>query len=293
MPYFYQNINSDNSEYGDKTGTEEAASRNRRHKLLQRAVMKWLLEQDPPSGMATEVSTRISRYRADIAAFWSETKNNPRRKHGPKRILKPTRTMIIECRSEWQDCWPDCARSRNLVEELRQEKEKREELQKKIRNQEPNLRCGDVLFSEYAEWRYEETANPEYHRLQEKIENLEAALLKGTKFEKIRRSEMADQLLLAVPTGLVQPPDMADGWGLLWINEDLKAEIVKTPETRECHVENRLHLIQNVAAAGTEKELFAAGVRPPAKKHKHASLVQPPRGHRQPKNFRLSSEPES
>ncbi len=263
-------------------------SRGRRRLLLQRAVLKWLLEHDPPAAMACGVSTRISKYRADVAAFWNHKVRNPHRE-GPTQILRPHRTLIVECYAEREECWPDCARARGLVDELERWKQRRMTLEEEIRRHEPELRDDDVLFAEYAEWRYEDSDNRDYHRVQSKILQLEQALLKGTRFEKICSSELADQLLLAVPAGVVRPEEMADGWGLLWVHNDLAVEEIRSPDNRECIAENRMHLVQNIAAAATSSVLFANGVQPRMsdRKGQKVVLVQPPRGHRRAKRFRL------
>ena len=61
---------------------------------LRAACLAWLMSQEA-MGLATQVPTRITNYRADIAAFWSEAGRNPE-DMGPSRILHPTQTMVIE-----------------------------------------------------------------------------------------------------------------------------------------------------------------------------------------------------
>ncbi len=285
----YLSYSSENEVGGDGGGEQQERQRRRgqRRALLRRAVLRWLYQEVPPTGAAFNVSTRISRFRADVAAFWSGKLRNPHRE-GPTQILKPRRTMLVECYADREECWPDCARAASLVGELARWKARRQALEGEIRDREPGLRDGNVLFPEYAEWRYEDSENRDYHRVQRQIVDLERALLKGTRFEKICSSELADQLLLAVPAGLVRPEEMADGWGLLWVHPDLRVEVRREPEDRECIFENRLHLVQNVAAAASEAVLFAAGVQPRlSDQRRRMVLVQPPRGHRRVKRFRL------
>ncbi len=260
----------------------EAALRQLRtddRKALRRAVLRWILSEDKPTACAMDVVTRISRIRADVAAFWSAPTQNPRRE-GPRRIYQPRRSTIIQCYVERDECWPDCSRALDLLPELRKLKERLGKIEARLRENEPHLRADDGLFEELAEWRYEKTRDREYHRIRRQIEKCEHALYNGTKFERIRTAALADQLYLAVPAHTVQPEELADGWGLLWVHPNLRVEI-KSPATfRDCLPENRMHLVQNIAAAATAAVLFAAGVR--RSKDAGYYLTRPPRGHRAP-----------
>ncbi len=102
-------------------------------------MLRWLQENDPPAGIATGVSTRITKYRADIAAFWNHKVRNSHH-DGPARILKPHRSLIVECYTEREECWPDCAKAQSLIEELKKWKKKRSGLEDEIRRREPELR---------------------------------------------------------------------------------------------------------------------------------------------------------
>ncbi len=259
-------------------------SRGRVRQLLSRAVVRWLYENDAPTGFGLGANTRISRFKADVAAFWSESMRNPH-EEGPTQILRPQRTMIVECFVDRDQCWPDCTRAAELVPQLEASKREKTRLEQLIKKREPELRDGNVLFEEYAEWRYEDSENRDYHKVQREIIKLERALLRGTAFEQICSAEVADQLLLAVPAGTVDAREMADGWGLLWVHDDLSVTLEKQPEMRDCIPANRLHLVQNIAAAASRDALFNAGVS--VRGDDSVVLVQPPRGHRRPKKFNL------
>jgi hypothetical protein len=258
------------------TGREEQ-TRYRMHLALRRAVVRWLLESEKPTGMAVGVITRIAKFRADVAAFWSRPVRNPQ-DEGPTQLLVPCRTAILQSFLTREECWPDCSRSGELVPRLRELKQRLHDLEAAIRRQEPELRDGGALFEEYAVWRYEDSRNREYHRLKRDIEKTEHALYEGTQFERIRQAALADQLHLAVPSGLIQPEELADGWGLLWVDDDLTVRQVLAPQPRDCHQSHRMHLVQNIAAAGGEAVRFALGLREQA--DGHHLFVQPPRGHR-------------
>lgn len=231
------------------------------HDLLRRAVLRWLEQQDaPPTGSAVNVVTRISRLKADVAAFWSQPIRNPGT-DGPRQILTPARTAIVQCHAEREECWPDCIRSQEILPQLKDLKAQLAAVEAQIRREEPELRDANTLFEEYAEWHYEESRNRRYLQLRHAIRKMEHGLYHGTKFERIRSAQLADHLYLAVPAGLVERAELADGWGLLWIQDDLEVTVVHEPEERDCLPMNRMHLVQNIAAAAKPPTLRYNGVR--------------------------------
>lgn len=268
----------------DSNPEERRRSRQRFH--LRLAAVKWLLEQEPePAAFALNVVTRISKFMADIAAFWSQPVRNPQ-DEGPAQILKPVRTAIIQACMTREECWPDYARSTELVPKLRRLKEDLLNVENRIRGEEPMLRDGGALFEEYAVWRYEDSQNPEYHRLRREINRTEHALYRGTQFERIRQAALADHLYLAVPAGLIQPDELADGWGLLWVADDLTVTVAHPAGERNCLDCNRLHLVQNIAAAAVDNVRYCLGVQ--QKTDGSYYLTLPPRGHRKPRRLHLN-----
>ena len=203
-------------------------ARGQRRRLLQRAVLAHLHGEEPPTGAALDVPTRISRFKADVGAFWSRPVRNSA-ELGPSRILEPKKTMLVQCHAEREECWGDVTRSDALMPAIEQRKAERRELEEKIREQEPELKDPNTLFEEYAEWHYDRTRNRRYHQIQKEIRRLEHALMQGTRFEQIRAAHVADELYLAVPAHLIDPDELADGWGLLWVHSDLSIEV-----RREC-----------------------------------------------------------
>ncbi len=226
---------------------------------LCRAVMAWLAGQDA-TGLAMQTPTRISRFRADVAAFWSRPGRNPGGE-GPGQLMLPAQTVIVECRRNRAACWPDCANSQELSPELLKLRQKQQQLEEKIRRAEPELRRTDMLFEEYTEWQYEKSQSSDYQKLCREIHQREEALYRGTRFEAIMRVRLADFHYLAVPAKTVHPHELATGWGLLWVRNDLMAELVAPAANQHCRGENRLHLVQNIAGASRENVLFANGIR--------------------------------
>mgnify|MGYP000229249332 CR=1 FL=1 len=251
-------------------------------RLLQRAVLRWLVEEQEITALARDVPTRVSRYRADVAGFRSKPFRNSG--EGPSRILTPQTTLIVQCYVHREQCWPDCTSAEQLLERLRQLKQRQAELEEHIRQDEPELRRGDSLFEEYAEWNYAQSRNPEFHKIRRDIHQTEHAIYRGTKFEQIRQAELADLLYVAVPWGELQESEVADGWGLLWISRDLGVTPIKEPEHRECLPAHRVHLIQNIASAATTNVLAVNGIR---RVQGEVRFVKAPRGHRKKVQPRL------
>ena len=238
---------NETSEKELKTSTEHELSR----RDMKRAILAWFVPQKP-SGMGLNVPTRVSKYCADIAAFWSSP--------GAKRLMAPDKTVIVEIRRNREQCWPDCSRQEELLPLLREKKNEKASLEAMLRKTEPELKDGDTLFPEFENWNYKLTKNRAYHKCLKQLEEIEHALYKGSRFEQIRRAYVADYLYLAVPTGTVAPEELADGWGLININPDMTAELVKKAEKWDCPERNKLHLIQHIAAACRKSLLFSLGM---------------------------------
>ncbi len=218
---------------------------------MRRAVLGWLLSKSP-TGIALGVPTRVSKFKADAAAFWS--------KPSSRRIMRPVKTLIVEIRKGRGDFWPDCAGSAELLPVLRELKERKAALEAKIRKEEPELKDTDILFEEYATWRYSESSNSDYRSCLRQLERTEKALYSGSRFEKIRSAHVANELYLAAPEGTITPNELADGWGLLLLGADLSVREVKSPDNWECPEKNQLHLIQNIASQCLSPTCFAQGV---------------------------------
>ncbi len=218
---------------------------------IKRSVLGWLTLQNP-TGFGLGVPTRFYKYKADIAAFWSV----PIRK-----LLRPTRTVIVEIRHHREKCWPDCGRKNELLPLLRQKKEEKRGIEAVIRKNEPHLKDSDTLFAEYESWSYTESTNKDYPAVCKEIEELEHALYNGSRFEQIRRAKVAEHLYLAVPENSVHPHELADGWGLLYINSDYQTKVVKEADSWGCPLNNKMHLIQNIAAQSSADVLFSHGIR--------------------------------
>jgi hypothetical protein len=217
---------------------------------MKQIVLAWLASQNP-TGLAADVPAKISKYKAAAAAFWSVP---------VKKTLSPVKTVIVDIRHSREKCWPDCSEKNKLLPLLNEYKKRENRLREIIKLKEPFLRDGDTLFDEVEIWHFEKTANPEYHECRKKIEEVEHALYHGSRFEQIRRANIADCLYLAVPDRSVHPNEVADGWGLLYFKKDFSLKIVKEAFDWNCPENKRMHLVQNIAMSSTSKTLFSFGI---------------------------------
>ena len=119
---------------------------------------------------------------------------------------------------------------------------------------------GHQLFPEIEYWNYEGTVNPEYKPCLAKLAEFESALYRGSRFERIREGAVANELYLAVPAGLIRPDELAEGWGLLSVSNDLSVEVVCEAVHFDCPGEHMLHLSQNIAASSLRDVLFSHGI---------------------------------
>ena len=237
---------------------------------IRRAALAWMAKQKP-SALAAKVPTRLKRFCASVAAFWSE----PGRR---KRLLKPQRTAIIEIRGDRESCFAESAKNADLLPAIRDAKAKKIELEAQIRINEPHLKDSDFLFDDIETWNYADTSNKEYHQVVKRIEELERALHKGSRFELIRRAKVANELYLAVPEGVLLPDELAEGWGLIYVTPELDAKLVKQAESWDCPEENMMHLAQNIGASALRDVLFSNGVHLAA--DGSISVIKPPRRRR-------------
>lgn len=229
----------------------EPAASTPSHKEVRQALAAWVLKLEP-TGIGFKVPARFTKFQADIAAFWSSPVG---------RYLKPVRTAVVEIRRGREECWPECSNRNQLLPKLRELKEKREKLREDIRRDEPELRRDDNLFEEYVDWDYDLSNNRNYHRCMRQIRETEKALYNGSRFEMIRRTGVANLLYLAVPDGSVSPDEIADGWGLIYWNDNLEITLVRQADSITCMEKARLHLIQKIAESNMSDFMHANGLR--------------------------------
>ena len=218
-------------------------------KQLKCAALAFLASLKP-DGLALDVPVRGDRCKAGAAAFWMD------------HAGKVTRTLIAEIRTASESSVETVgdAEQLNLLKLARME---REMLEQEIRRTEPALRDGAMLFSEFEHWNYEQTENPAYQECLRKIRHLTHTIFHGSRLERLQSAGAASECCLIVPDRSADPDTLAEGWGLVYIHDDLSFELIKKPaEQNPVREAGQLRLALNIAAAGLPSVLFAHGVQP-------------------------------
>lgn len=234
---------------------------------LRQAALAWLASEQADA-VGLDVATNYKRFRAPVGAFWAS----------PERPA--ARSMLLELKPSRDACWPDHVQSQNLLPELRELKRERITLEAEIRQAEPHLRCSESLFEEYAEWHYDKSQNLEYVKLSEQISRVQAAIYRGTRFERLASARMANELYLVIPKGAVQGYELAEGWGLLWVDDNLQISVEVPAPQHHCQQENIDRFAASIAIAGKGSVLFTAGIE---LRGEAPEISRPPRRRRRPK----------
>ena len=217
---------------------------------LRQAALAFLAAQEPDA-LAVNVPPRFRNYKVAAAAFW-------RRTSGRNRPV--TEPAVVQVCDRHDRCFAECADRQKLVDAIHALRVDRERLEAEIRETEPHLADSDTLFAEYRTWRYRESVNPAYRKLCRKLDALLRTLYRGSRLERVRRAECADRLYLAVPAHVMDPDELGDEWGLIYVYPDGRTELVREAEKLPCAEEARMHLALNIAAAAKKNVLFSNGV---------------------------------
>jgi hypothetical protein len=215
------------------------------HFRLKRLALLWA-QANGYSACAAEVSLPQCRYRADVAAYRSQSK-------------QPGMTAIFECKQALADlrrdnCWSDATRER-----LRSVSRRREVLEKHLRVHYPTLRTGDSLFPEYDSPNFSSIGNRGYGRVLREFAALQNRLNGGRKFECLVRYRCANLFFLVLPNELLCESEVPLGWGTL-VESSGSLALVRKPIWHDNGAETRFRFLQRIAAAGTRQFNRALGI---------------------------------
>ena len=231
---------------------------------LQQLALGFLASQKPDAA-AVQVPARFRKYQVTCAGFWRGTG----REQG--NIAK---TAVVVLYEKFERCFNDCANRDKLLETLHSLREEREVMEAEIRRTEPGLASKNDLFSEFRSWDYASSTNAAYHKLRRRMTKVQDSLHQGSRLCRIHAAGVADYCYLAVPAGLVQPDEIALGWGLIYLDAERNFEIIKEAEPQDATPEGRQLLAQNIAIAAGNAVCFSAGVEAKGKK---ITYRKPPR----------------
>ena len=220
----------------------------RQQKHLRRQAMAWLVSANGrPDGLGLHIGLRSRHEYVDVGAVWLS-----RGKESEKGLV-PRRTVVVLCCATRSQCWPACGTSEKMIQEAAELYRQRDELQLVIQREEPELRDREVLFDELAFWRYEASTNPQYQALVKEIARLERAIYRGSALERLSDPPVADQLYLAVPSGLLSPEELREDWGLLWLNEDGSTDVIRQASSHDCSAQERIRMLRAILSTEVHK----------------------------------------
>ncbi len=244
------------AEESEPAAAAEKASGPGRGELRQ-AVLGFLAARGA-SALAAEV--RLHRLRGILGAASAVIEPA-----GKKRLNRAKSVTVVEFYTDRAACMPDCAGHDSMLDKLRELEQRKMELEAAIRRDEPHLKISGDLFAdgECANYDYRASKLHPYAALLRTIERSRHALFRGSRMENIRRANAADYLYLAVPENLVKPHELAPGWGLIYVMDDLSCVVAAEAPCQREYVADaaRNHLALNIARAAMDNVLLANGVR--------------------------------
>ncbi|MDR0931450.1 MAG: hypothetical protein LBM70_00300 [Victivallales bacterium] len=245
----------DNFDFLDYNKSAPKKEKSEKKKLTRRDFYQLcvgFLASLSPDAIATDVPARRYKYKTAAAGFW---RNNL------SRNREVVRTAVIVFLDRLDNCFCDCAEPQKLLDAIHAMRNDKERLEAEIRDAEPELAATDDLFGEFRSWDYASSKNPAYLKLLRKLEKLQRALHRGNRLERIRRAAVADLCFLAVPAGLIAPDEIANDWGLVYLNDDRTFTLIRDAELQDAiSAKNRQLFAQNIAVAATNAVLFMEGV---------------------------------
>jgi len=216
------------------------------HLRLKRLAFLWA-QTNGYSACAMEVSLPQCRYRADVAAYRS-------------RSRQPGVTAIFECKQAPADLRRDNCCSAATRERLRSVSRRREVLEKHLRIHYPTLRTGDSLFPEYDSHDFSGIGHRNYGRVLREFAALQNHLNGGTKFECLVRYRCANLFFLVLPNALFCESDVPLGWGVL-TETNGSLSLPRKPVWHDNAAESSLRFLQRIAIAGTRQCNRQLGLR--------------------------------
>jgi hypothetical protein len=216
------------------------------HVRLKRLALLWAQAQDY-SACAAEVSLPQCRYRADVAAYRPQPKQ------------QPGVTAIFECKQALPDLRRDNCCGDKTRERLRSVNRRREVLEKHLRIHYPTLRTGDSLFPEYDSHDFSAIGHRGYSRVVRECSALQNRLDGGRKFECLIRYRCANLFFLVLPNELFCESEVPPGWGAL-VQSGESLALLRKPIWQDNSAETRFRFLQRIATAGTRQFNRALGI---------------------------------
>lgn len=221
------------------------------HFTLKRLAAEWALKEGY-SAIGLEVSLPNSNFRADVAGC---------RLARPKsHELVIEQTIAMECKQSRADFLHDSFREDGQSERLKSLHKRKTKLEELVGNHYPTLRQGDSLFPEYQSTDPSQIKHAGYQKLIREITRLQNGLSGRAKFDRLIRYRCVDLCYIVVRNGIVEPHEIADGWGILAANLDQDEdesessptlELIRKPVWNQARDHHRLALLHSLARKTT------------------------------------------
>lgn len=210
------------------------------HRELKRLALAWAAEHRMLLG-ATEVRLPRANYRADVVAAT------------PRVLSSNAYTAVFECKVSRADFLRDSAPEEGAVEMIAGLSARLTALRSLIGGHRPDLRRGEELFPEFDAVDLRGLRHDTHDALETELRIAQRKFHEGTKFAKLCRWRAASLLYIVAEEDLFAPFELPVGWGLL-VKRGAALELVVKPCLRETTKEERVALVERIAAATTVRD---------------------------------------
>jgi hypothetical protein len=217
-------------------GVINANGETAQHARLKRLAFLWAQAQGF-SACAMEVSLPKCRYRADVAAYRSHS-----RQIGS--------TAVFECKQALCDLRRDNCRTDDARQRLEAICKRRLILETRLRAHYPNLQSADSLFPEFDSQSFAAIGHRGYARVLREVRAIQNCLYDCTKFDRLVRYRCANLFFLVLPEELFRDSEIPAGWGAL-VESNGALILTRKPVWYESTEENRIRVLHRIAMAGT------------------------------------------
>ena len=233
------------------------------HRRLKTLALFWAQKEGYAAG-AYEITPPNSRFRADLAAYraGSAMRREPDPKNATHRLMRRPclgRTAIFECKASRSDFLKDSHAVEKTRVRLRELHARRTALELALRVHYPSLRQGDTLFPECDTHDFSGLQHENLRKVLGEMERLQRRLFDHVKFDTLRAWRAASLFYVVADPGVLEPPEVPVGWGLLVRHGDA-LELKLRPVLQDCAEHDRLALLVRIATAGMRALNRAEGI---------------------------------
>jgi hypothetical protein len=219
------------------------------HRDLKRLAVRWSLQNGfALAGM--EVGVPRSHFRADVAAATVHS------------LSATARVALFECKQSRPDLLRDNSHEPDLRTAAAAAMERLRTLRDLLGAHRPDLRRGDMLFPEFAEFDFGTLRHSGLRRVEKQCAVLQRKLGLAVKFSRLVRYRAADHLYLVTEPDLLAESELPAHWGWL-IRKGGELELRRNPVRLQTTAEMRVAWVEQLARAGTRDLLRREGMVDP------------------------------